>query len=571
MPAPHLPEERYQHGIALRNQNKLGEAEAALRDVVAARPGWAEAHNDLGVVLGQRGQEAEALACFERALHINPDYADARHNLGNSLRRAGNAAGAIEHFREAVRLKPRWADALNNLGLALRAVGQLDEALAQFRAVLRAYPTHADARNNLGVALADKGLLPEAAAAYRQVLKVRPLSAETNNNLGVVLVQMGKRPEGIECYRKALKLKPGYADAHNNLGNALRQEGKLEDAERSMREALRLRPDYAEAYNNLAIILVKQERVNEAIGSYREALRLKAHYPDAHKNLGLALLGQGNLREGWREYEWRWQTKEMAARKLDRPRWDGGSLEGKTILVYAEQGLGDTLQFIRYAPLVAARGGKVVFECQKALMGLLARCPGIDRLVQKDEPLPEFDTHIPLMSVPGIMGTELATIPGSRKTSEVSETSEVCTVPYLTAEPERIRRWGDAVKSLTGFKIGIAWQGSRSYQDDRFRSIPLAMFEPIARIPGTRLISLQKNHGSEQLGKIRGWSVHDFGSKLDESGPFLDTAALMKHLDLVITSDTAIAHLAGALGVPVWLAMSTACDWRWLTEREDSP
>ncbi len=472
------------------------------------------------------------------------------------------------------------------------AIPALDDALAAFRQALRARHDHCEARNNLGVTLADKGQLAEAAGCYRLVLQRKPNAADTHNNLGVVLAQQGKHTAAIPCYRRALELRPQYAAAHNNLGNALRHEGKLDEALASLREALRLKPEYGEAYNNLAIVLVKLERVDEAIANYHQALRLKPDYPDAHKNLGLALLGKGDYAAGWPEYEYRWGTKEMPARKFAQPRWDGGPLDGKTILLYAEQGLGDTLQFIRYAALVTERGGKVVVECQKALVKLLARCAGIDRLVPQGEPLPEFDTQAPLMSVPGILGISpvghVSYVPGAdRQLGNVSSTHEsgavghngdttnghVKNVPhsdgaYLAADPERVRRWGQELRTLTGFKIGIAWQGSRTYQDDRFRSIPLVKFAPIARVKGVRLVSLQKGHGSEQLAKVRDWRILDFGKKLDADGPFLDTAAVMKHLDLVITSDTAIAHLAGGLGVPVWLATSTAADWRWL---QDAP
>jgi tetratricopeptide (TPR) repeat protein len=618
-----LIEQRYHEGIDLLRRQKPADAEACLRDAIEGRPDWVEAQYNLGVARAARGNYQEAATAFERALGLQPEFADGHHALANTLRRLGRTDEALSHYREALRLRPGWADVHNSLGLALRSLGDLDGGLAEFRRALQARPEHTEARNNLGVTLSDKGLLHEAAAAYRQVLRLRPSAVDTHNNIGVVLAQLGKRKEAIEHYRKALELRHNYAEAHNNLGNSLRHDGLLAEAEAEMREALRLKPEYAEAFNNLAIILVKQERVDEAIANYHQALRLKPDYPDARKNLGLAYLGKGMLAEGWREYEWRWRTKEMPARKLDRPAWQGEPLEGKTILLYAEQGLGDTIQFIRYASLVAQRGGKVVVECQKALVPLLSRCAGIDRLVAHGEPLPAFDTHAALLSVPGIVGTELTSqctmgngqwvmgngaltinhlplaidhcplTPGPSPPADggrgekdspgqpgqhVGETGESRSafsnrhmVPYLTAEPERLRRWGEELKGLTGFKIGIAWQGSRSYQDDKFRSVPLALFEPIARVPGTRLFSMQKGYGCEQLAKFRGWSVIDYGKQLDAEGGFLDTAALMKHLDLVITTDTAVAHLAGALGVRVWLALSTAPDWRWLHEREDSP
>jgi Flp pilus assembly protein TadD len=547
-------DEGYQQGLKHLGQNKPAEAEACFRVAIHARPDWPDAHNNLGVALSSRNRHADAIECFRRAIELKPDYAEPQHNMANSLRRTGKPDEAVVYYREAIRLKPGWADAHNNLGLTFRTLGQLDEALEQFREALRAKPRHPDARNNLGVTLCDKGLMAEATATYRQLLQQQPKSAESNNNLGVALVQQGKLAEAVACYRRALEIRPNYAEACSNLGNAFRQQGQFEDAEASLRKALELKPDYAEAYNNLAIVLVKQERLEEAVANYRQALQLKPDYPDARKNLGLALLGMGDFSEGWKEYEWRWKSKEMPNRNFAQPRWDGAPLEGRTILLYAEQGLGDTIQFARYAPLVEQRGGKVLVECQKHLLSLLAQCRGIDRLVPQGESLPAFDTHAALLSVPGILGTDLQSVPAN--------------IPYLSADAERIRKWGEELKGLTGFKIGIAWQGSKGFKDDSFRSIRLTQFEPLARIGGVRLISLQKGYGAEQVRQVPGWKVMDLGNRLDD---FLDTAAVMKHLDLVICVDTAVGHLAGALGIPVWIAISTASDWRWLQQRDDSP
>jgi Flp pilus assembly protein TadD len=567
MPQPQKPDDLYQEGLRLLAKAKPKDAEQCFREALRSRSNWAEARNNLGVALSSLARYAEALAAFDQAVRLKPDYAEAHHNLGNSLRRAGRAQEALEHYREALRLRPGWTDVLNNLGVAFRQLGKADEALVHFRQALVHKPDHAEARNNLGVALADQGKLAEAAAVYRQVLKLKPNAAETHNNLGVILVQQGKLELGIERYRRALEIKPDYPDAHNNLGNALRQQGELDQAEASLRQALRLKPEYAEAYNNLAIVLVKQGRVDEAVPNYLQAIRLKTDYPDAHKNLALAWLARGDYREGFTEYEWRWKTKDFGARSLDKPRWDGsvparGAGGLASILVYAEQGLGDTIQFIRYVPLVAQRGLNVLLECPTALHPLLAGFPGVSRLVASGDAGPagkpdlRFDLQAPLLSLASIFQTTPETIPNQ---------------PYLRAEPERVARWRDELKKIPGFKIGIGWQGSPRFHDDRFRSVPLASFAPLAKIAGVRLVSLQKGHGVEQLGGVKGWNVVDFGNKLDGDGAFLDTAALMTQLDLVITSDTAIAHLAGALGVRAWVALGKAADWRWLLEREDSP
>ena len=264
----------------------------------------------------------------------------------------------------------------------------------------------------------------------------------------------------------------------------------------------------------------------------------------------------GRFEQGWPGYEWRWKCKEFGSLPpFHPPLWDGSPLDGRTILVHAEQGLGDTLQFIRYAPLVHQRGGRVILVCQPPLIGLLTRSPGVERLVAQGEALPDYDVHVPLMSLPGLLGTTLESVPAD--------------VPYLDAEPQLVEAWRHRLGSYPGFKVGIVWQGNPKFRLDRRRSIPLAQFAPLARVPGVHLFSLQKGPGAEQLAAVTDrFPVTDLGRRLDD---FMDTAAVLKNLDLVISVDTAIAHLAGALGIPVWVALPFVPDWRWLMDREDSP
>jgi tetratricopeptide (TPR) repeat protein len=320
-----------------------------------------------------------------------------------------------------------------------------------------------------------------------------------------------------------------------------------------------LQPDRSETYQTLGFILAEQGDREAALAAYEQAISLKPDNAEAHKNRSLIWLLQGKLAEGWAEYEWRWKCPELPERPFKQPLWDGSPLEGRTILLHAEQGLGDTIQFIRYAPLVRDRGGKVVVVCQRPLVGLLASCSGIERITAQGDPLPAFDVHAPLASLPRIFGTTLAAVPAN--------------VPYLSADARLVERWRQELAPQRGFKIGIAWQGSPKYRSDAQRSIPLEQFEPLARVPGVQLYSLQKGAGAEQLGRVAArFAVVDLGGRLDETtGPFLDTAAAIKNLDLVISSDTSIPHLAGALGAPVWLALPCAPDWRWLLDRDDSP
>ena len=267
----------------------------------------------------------------------------------------------------------------------------------------------------------------------------------------------------------------------------------------------------------------------------------------------------GDFEKGWSEYEWRWRCSTVLPRPFPQPLWQGEPLDGRTILLHAEQGLGDTLQFVRYAPMVKQRGAEVIVSCQKPLLSLLKSCPGIDSLLPQASVVPQFDVQASLMSIPSIFGTTLATIPSE--------------VPYLSANADLAEHWRERLRSLQGFKIGINWRGRPGNPSERHRGIPLRAFAPLARLPGVRLISLQKGPGWEEIAAAaENVPVVDLGRALDEAaGPFMDTAAIMHNLDLVITSDTVIAHLAGALGVPVWVALPFVPDWRWLLEREDSP
>lgn len=312
-----------------------------------------------------------------------------------------------------------------------------------------------------------------------------------------------------------------------NLGNAQRDRGELDQAEASYQAVLRVQPEYAEA----------------------------------HYNRALGQLLRGNFEAGWRGYEWRSNCRAFPSRAFDQPTWDGSSLGGRTILLHTEQGLGDILQFIRFAPLVKARGGNVIVECPRSLCELLERTPGIDRLIPRGAPVPAFDVQAPLMSLPRILGTTIATIPAQ--------------VPYLFPCPETIGLWHTELAAVAAgnFKIGVCWQGNPKYAADRQRSFPLEQLAPLAQLPGVHLISLQKGYGREQIEALAGqFELTDLGSRLDETtGAFVETAAVLKALDLVIAPNTAIAHLAGGLGVPVWLALPESLEWRWMVEREDSP
>jgi Flp pilus assembly protein TadD len=549
----------YNLGVAQQVAGWLAEAEASYQASLRREPGRAEAHNNLGYTKLQQGRVDDALACFEAALRLRPDYAEALANRGEALVRRGEPAAAVDALRHALRLRSDSPEAHNHLGVALRELGEREEAEACFHQALRLRSDFGAAHANLGRMCEDRGRLEEAAARFRLALCHIPNDATTHNNLGNILVAQRQAGEARSCYERAAQLQPGEPVFRSNLAHALTLLGKLEEAEASCREALRLRPDYADAHHNLAITLGAQGRFDAALVSNAKALELKPEDPGARNCRALWWLQTGDFERGWPEYEWRWRIKGVAPREFSAALWDGSPLEGKTILIHAEQALGDTLQFIRYAPLVAACGGDVVVECQPALVPLLRGAPGIHRVIARGEPLPAHDLQVPLLSLPRVFRTALAAVPAE--------------VPYLRADPALVEHWRGELGTTAAFKVGIAWQGNPDFPGDAMRSMPLAHFAPLARIPGVHLISLQKGRGQEQIKVVtRRFAVTDLGGRFDEAaGPFMDTAAVMKNLDLIITSDSAIAHLAGALGARVWVALAIGPDWRWLVDREDSP
>jgi tetratricopeptide (TPR) repeat protein len=539
---------------------QLEQAEQIYRAILKVQPQQVDALHLLGLLAYQRGQHEQANTYISQALRYQPDFAEAYSNLGMVLQAQRQRAEAEACFQQALRLRPDFAEAHNNLGNALQEQGKLTEAQECYQQALRLRPDFAEAHNNLGNVLRELGQFEAAQASYQQALRLEPVYAEAHNNLGVILQKQGQIEDAVANYQQALYHKPDFAEAHNNLGNVLQEQGQLAEAQASLQQALRLKPDYAEAHNNLGVVLQEQGQLAEALASYQEALRLQPDYAKAHVNLGVAWLLRGNFEQGWPGYEWRWQCKEYSLRRFPQPPWDGSPLQGQTILLWAEQGLGDTLQFIRYAPLVQARGGCVLLACQPPLLPLLSHCLGIDRLLPLGSALPRFDVWASLMSLPGMLGTSLATIPAP--------------VPYLFADAELVGQWRQELSSISAFKIGIAWDANPKLRRfNQKRCIPLAEFAPLGRWDGVCLFSLQKGPGAEQLRMLGGqFLVTDLGSRLDEgSGAFMDTAAVMQSLDLVITADISIAHLAGGLGVPVWVALPFASEWRWLREREDSP
>jgi glycosyltransferase involved in cell wall biosynthesis len=384
-------------------------------------------------------------------------------------------------------------------------------------------------------------------------------SADEHRARAEQLRRQGHLSEAVQGYREVLRLRPGDLKSLIELGMTRAAQGQLDEALGLLNEVLKQQGESADGYSNLGAAASLAGQYDLAVSYYEQALRLQPHYAEVHWNLALALLVQGDFARGWQEYEWRWKCKGMAAPPtFSQPQWDGTPLAGRPILLQAEQGMGDTIQFIRYARLVQERGGRVIFLCPRSLAALLTGCPGIDELISDAARLPPFAVHAPLLSLPRIFGTMPDTIPAA--------------IPYLSARPQLVEYWRRELEAVPGFRVGIAWQGNPSRPwDHPHRSIPLARFEPLAQVTRNRLISLQKGVGTEQV-QTAPFDVTVLPGLQDERAePFLNEAAVLGCLDLFITCDTALAHLAGALGVPVWLGLSCAADWRWLLKREDTP
>jgi tetratricopeptide (TPR) repeat protein len=494
-----------------------------------------------------------------RSLQVNPYDIDARRALGAVCQAQGRLDEAVSHYEEVLRIRPEDIQTRRGLGDSLYLGGRFADAAAVYRQVVQMRPEDAETRNNLGAALADLGQLDDAVVCYHEALRLRPDFAHAHYNLGNALRLQGRLDEAVASYGRALQSRADFAEAHYNLGLALNSQGRYAEAITGHLQALRLRPGYAQAHNGLGLALANSGRLAEALASYEEALRLRPDFADAHRNRSLVWLLAGDLRRGWPEYEWRWECDDFTPPRFPQPAWDGAPLEGRSILLYAEQGLGDTLQFVRFASLVKERGGVVILAAPAVLHPILAGCPGLDQIVPLGTEWPAFDLHLPLMSLPKVLGTTLGTIPAD--------------VPYLRAEPARVASWGRELASIREFKVGIAWQGNPGIPYDRVRSFPLRELAALAEVEGVRLFSLQKGPGTEQLRDSDArFPIVDLASRLDEdSGAFMDTAAVLTHLDLVVTCDSVLAHLAGALGVPAWVALPIVPDWRWLLEREDTP
>ncbi len=551
-------------GVAQSQQGHKAPGAELIKRAIAISPNVPEFHANLALLYVEHGRADLAVAAARQALALNPNYPDAYNHLGNAFRMLGKTNESIAALQQALRLRGDFLDALHNLSLVLTDAGRVEEAAhcLQHAAAIRgggsAGGADGDPRTQLylGGVLHRQKRYAEAVSAYQKALAANFEPASVYSNLGAAYQEMGRAEEALECYRKSIELEPTRPGAYKNFGNALCKLGRLDDAIEQYKIALKHRPDASEIYNDLANTHRDKQEIAEALAAYDKAIYFKPEYVEAHWNRAILLLLMGDFERGWQEYQWRWVHFPDDRRGFPQPQWDGGfDIAGKSILLHAEQGLGDTLQFCRFAPRVAELGATVYVECQRALEPLLRQLPGVSRVIARGEALPEFDFHCPLLSVPyGLGMRDINWLP--RESG------------YLTPDAGLVRLWAGKMGSEQKKKIGIAWAGSSTHGKDHERSLALSQITPLLQTPGTQFFSLQKDLPARDREAMGSAAITDLTADLRD---FADSAALIANCDLVITVDTAAAHLAGALGKPVWILVPFNPDWRWLMKRQDTP
>lgn len=606
--------------LRLHQSGAFGEAETRYRLLLSSDPNCLDAKHLLGALLVQTNRIDEAVALLETALQQHPTHGPLFTNLGTAYSRAKRFNDAANAYRRALQLIPRDADANRNLASVLVKAERFDEAISQFERCVALFPDAIDLKISLGRLLVKQHREEQAKPYYEAVLLREPNNRAALLGLGQIFLK-DKSPDerAVDIWRRLAALDPDDGAIQNNLATVLKNTKNLAEGEIACRRAIEIVPDFFPAYCNLGLILSAQNRLDEAtqvllkaieIGENRElsnaalesdaspkaqyqriddamwhefgciaycqlaaitnligkadiaesavdrALAIRDDDVDTQMMRGFLYLQRGDFELGWPYYEWR-RKGTMGPRSFSQQEWKGEPLHGKTLLVHAEQGLGDTLHFIRYARLVDKANGKIVFLCHKPLAKFIRQCPYLDQVVADGETLPHVDLQIPLLSMPSVFKTTFDTVPRQ--------------VPYLFADPDLVEVWRERLREYPGFRIGIAWQGNRDFAHDELRRVPLAMFRSLAEIDGVRLFCLQRGDGLEQVEGID-FELIQFEDFDRTHGPFMDSAALMENLDLIISPCTAVPHLAGGLGRPVWLLKSFAAEWRWMSDdREQNP
>jgi tetratricopeptide (TPR) repeat protein len=540
-------------GQALLGRQQLTEAAEAFRESIELQPGVVAAHTGLGQALTGLGDYAGAAAALRSAVALDPSDAEPYICTGKLLHQVGRLGEAVAQFNAAIGLAPARPDCWVALARALLALGQMEDAAVAACQAVALDPDSAVAQVQLGDVRRRQRDGAAACACYRRAIALDAALPEAHCYLSNALYDLGRFEEAMAAASAAIRLRPDYAEAYSNRGNALLALLELERAEADYRSAIRLQPGSAAFYSNLGSALTAQEKVAEALAAQRRALAIDPEFVDARYNHGISLLLDGQYEPGWRYYEARWQQPWNPPRAFSQLRWTGEPLGGRRILLHAEQGLGDMLQMARYVPLVAALGGRVVLEVHPPLVRLLQGLTEVHAVVPLGSVGAPFDVHCPLFSLPLVFGTRLETIPAE---------------PYLQADPALVA--GVRGRFGAGVRVGLVWGGGERIgaHVNRERSIALEQLAPLAGVPGVDLYGLQKDLDAGSAARAAALGIVDLMAEVVD---FADTAALVAQLDLVIAVDTSTAHLAAAMGKPVWLLSRYGGCWRWLTGRADSP
>lgn len=543
--------------ISYHQSGNAAQAEAHCLDILRSDARHYAALTLLGASRLHRGDLEEGVRLIERSLEINPRQPDALYFLGIALHEMNRHSEALVSYDRAIALMPGFFQAHNNRGLVLEVIGRHAEALDSYDRAIALNPMHANAHSNRGNVLSALGRYDAALGSYDHAIAINPGNAKAYYNRGVALSNLKRDEEALASYDRAVAIYPAYAKAYNNRGLALTALRRYDEALISYNKSIALNPDVAETHNNLGNALKDMKRYDDALASYGRAVELKPDDADIYLNMSYLKILLGEFEEGWALHEWRWRHRDSSRspRRFPVPLWLGQeSLRGKTVLLHTEQGFGDTIQFCRYAPMVEALGAKVVLQAPQMLVELLSSLKGSVHVIPMEHPLPDLDFHCPLMSLPLAFKTVSATIPAD--------------IPYLTADEDKRNDWRGRMETRAKPSVGLVWSGNPDHANDHNRSIPLNSLAPLHGL-NIEYFCLQKDIRPAD----REFLVEQKWIRQYENGlsAFSDTAALLMEMDLVISVDTSVAHLAGALGKPVWIMLPFSPDYRWMAEGEGSP
>jgi tetratricopeptide (TPR) repeat protein len=547
-----------QQGFELHQLGKYPEAQVIYEQILQLQPFHFDALWLLGTLFGQLQKYQHSVEFLTKALSINPHHSTAQNNLGNALNELGKLKEAIICYDLAIKLRPNDAQAYFNRGNVLLKLQRTDEAISSYEKAIYHNPNFAESYNLLGIALQGQKKLKDAITHYDKAILINPFFAEAFNNRGIAFQELHRFDDALINFESSIKIKPDFVEALNNRGLALYELERIGEAILSYEKAISVNSNFAKAHNNLGVALQALKSLDQAFAHYQQAIQIDPEYVEANWNLSLLHLLNGNFNEGWLRYEWRWKRESLVSlkRNFSEPLWLGEqSLRGKTILLHAEQGLGDTIQFCRYISMVAQLGATIILEIQKPLIPLLKHFKGVNQMIELGQKIPHFDYHCPILSLPLAFKTNLNTIPPS----DLSITSDLTLVDH----------WKKKLGPKKFPRIGVVWSSLSSFKDDHQRS--LTLIEILQALPkeGFEYICLQKEiKDIDQNTLASNPHIRFFGDQLNN---FSDTAALIECVDLVISTCTSIPHLSCSLGKKTWVLLSHVADWRWLLNRDDSP